>query len=502
MITLEIPVEKIPYVRTIEGRKFKNGKWEFPDSALPTLWKYGLVDSDYKPEVKEIVQYELSPHLRQYQKVTVNTALNEGNYGIFMETGTGKTIVALEISKHYGKTLVLCPLSIIETAWIDDCHKFYPDLTIINCHGNSKKERIEALNSNADIYVMNYESFKILKPLIIKMDFQCMIIDESQVMKNMSAQITSEILQMVTIVPHRFVLSGTPCPNSNLEMFPQMKFVDPEVFGNNYFGYQARYFTQDLANPHYWYQTEENKQTFYNRLKDKATFIKKEDCIDLPEKTFEIKRFILAKEQNRHYQNMLQNIHDNINSWSKFEFTAKLMKLREIVSGFVINKDNTITDFETNKDKILEECIEEIGNKPIIIWCQFQHEIYRLAEKFNGVALTSKEKNRDEIIRQFRDNKIHLLFTHPKLLGKGLTFINCNYNIYYSLSFSYEEYRQSQDRIHRIGQNNKCTYTILQGKNTIDEKIYNCLVRKGNAIDELYMEMGLKTDKNKGEKTL
>ena len=189
---------------------------------------------------------------------------------------------------------------------------------------------------------------------------------------------------------------------------------------------------------------------------------------------------------------MIRDIQDNINEWSKFEFTAKLMKLREIVSGFVINKDGSITDFDTNKDKLLESAFEEIGDKPVIIWCQFQHEVDKLAEKYNGVALTSKTKDRDLIIRQFKNGEIKRLFTHPKLLGKGLTFVNCTYNIYYSLSFSYEEFRQSQDRIHRIGQDNKCTYIILQGKNTIDEKIYNCLKRKGNAVDELYMEMGLK----------
>ena len=498
MITLEVPVEKIPYVRTIEGRKFKNGKWEFPDSALRKLQQCGLVDSNVKIEKKEMVQYELSPHLRQYQKDIVNTALNEGCYGIFADTGTGKTICGIEIAKHYGKTLILCPLSVIETAWIDDCHKFYPELTITNCWGNSRVERNKLLSSDSDIYIMNYESFKILKPQIIKMNFQCVIVDESQVMKNMGAQITSELLQLITVVPHRFVLSGTPTPNHNLEIFPQMKFVDAEVFGNNYFGFQARYFHQDLENPHYWYQTDEDKEAYFNRLREKSVFLKKEDCVDLPPKVFEVKRFQLDKEQEKYYQNMLQNIRDNINMWSKFEFTAKLMKLREIVSGFVINKDGSITDFPTAKDKILDSVFEEIGNKSIIIWCQFQHEIERLAEKYNGVALTSKTKNRDDIIRAFRDNKIQKLFTHPKLLGKGLTFVNCTYNIYYSLSFSYEEFRQSQDRIHRIGQENKCTYIILQGKHTIDEKIYNCLQRKGNAVDELYLEMGLKPNEKVG----
>ena len=451
-----------------------------------------MVDSNIKVEKKEIINHTLSPHLYNYQKNIVNKALNEIGYGIFSDTGTGKSIMGLEIAIHFEKTLILCPLSVIETAWIDDCNKFYPNKVIINCHGNSKQDRLNKLNSKADIYIMNYESFKILKNEIRDKHFDCLIVDESSIMKNMTSQITSDILEMINVIPNRYVLSGCPTPNHNAEIFPQMKLVDSEIFGNNYYGFLAKYFTQDMADPHRWYQTQENKSAYYNRLSEKSVFLSKEDCIDLPEKTFEVRKTDMNKEQKIYYNDMVQNIKDNINSWSKFEFTAKLMKLREILSGFVINKDNTITDFDTEKDKLLQQSIEEIGDKPIIIWCQFIHEIDRLAEKFNGVALTSKTKNRDDIIRDFKNNKIKLLFTHPQLLGKGLTFTNCSYNIYYSLSFSYEGFKQSQDRIHRIGQINKCTYIILQIKNTIDERIYNCLKRKGNAVDELYLEMGLK----------
>lgn len=494
LIELSVPVEKIPYIRTIEGRKFKNGKWQFPDSALNVLQQYKLIDCNIVVSKKEKVQYELSPYLRDYQQKIVNNALNEGCYAIFSDTGTGKTAMGLEIATHFDKTLILCPLSVIETAWIDDCHKFYHNEIIVNCHGNSKTERLEKLNSKADIYIMNYESFKILKNEIRNVQFDCLIVDESSVMKNMTSQITSDILEMIDVIPHRFVLSGCPTPNHNTEIFPQMKLVNSDVFGNNYYGFLAKYFTQDMANPHRWYQTQENKNVYYNRLSEKSVFLSKDDCVTLPAKTFEIKKIDMGKTQKMYYQDMVQNIKDNINSWSKFEFTAKLMKLREILSGFVINKDNSITDFDTEKDKILKQSIEEIGDKPIIIWCQFIHEIERLAENFNGIALTSKTKNRDDIIRDFKGNKIKLLFTHPQLLGKGLTFTNCSYNIYYSLSFSYEDFKQSQDRIHRIGQTNKCTYIILQMKNTIDERIYNCLRRKGNAVDELYLEMGLKNE--------
>ena len=269
-----------------------------------------------------------------------------------------------------------------------------------------------------------------------------------------------------------------------------MKFVEPELFGANYYGFLAKYFHQDMSNPHYWYQTDDDKERYYARLSQNSVFLKKEDCVDLPEKVFEIRRFDMAKNQRQYYDDIVNDIKDHINQWSKFEFTAKLMKLREVTSGFVINKDRTISTFDNNKEKLLEEVLNEIGNKPVVVWCQFQHEIETLAEKFGGVALTSKTKNRDDIIRQFKNNSIKLLFTHPQLIGKGLTFVNCTYNIYYSLSFSYEEFKQSQDRIHRIGQNNKCTYIILQAKNSIEEKIYDCVQRKGNAVDELYLEMG------------
>lgn len=500
-IELQIPVDKIPYIRTIEGRKFHDGKWQFPDSAAPKLIQLGFLNESVAPQEKSFIDYPLSAHLRKYQKEICNTALNHGCYGIFSDTGTGKTIMGLEIAHHYNKTLVLCPLSVIETAWIDDCRKFYPQTDIINVWADSKSKRMKLLNTDSRIYVTNYESFKILHKEIKNANFDCLIVDESSVMKNMTSQITSMLMDMMTFIPHRFVLSGCPTPNHNSEIFPQMKFVDADVFGNNYYGFLARYFHQDMENPHRWYQTQEDKDRYFTRLGEKSVFLKKEDCVDLPEKVFQVRQFDLSSNQREYYDAVVHDIKSHINEWSKFEFTAKLMKLREIASGFVIQKDGSITSFDNAKENLLQSVIEEIGDKPIIVWCQFQHEINTLAKKFNGVGLTSETnpRKRDEIIRQFKNGEIKLLFTHPLLIGKGLTFTNCTYNIYYSLSFSYEEFKQSQDRIHRIGQNSKCTYIILQAKDTIEEQIYGCLQSKKNAVDELYLEMGLKGDLSDGD---
>lgn len=496
MIKLEIPKEKITLIRTIEGRKFKEGYWYFPDSSLPKLKELSLVHSDLKVEKPVEVKYDLSNHLRDYQKVIVNKALNYKDYGIFLDTGLGKTHVGLEIAKHHKKTLIVCPLSIIETAWIDDCNTYYTDLKIVNLWYKSKKKRLEQLSQEADLYIINFDGLKIVIDEIKQKGFDCIIVDESSKMRNIKSQITQTLLSLVDYIPHRFVLSGCPAPNHNSEIFPQMKFINNEIFGNNYYGFLAKYFSQDMKNPHRWFQTDTNKDNYFGRLSEQSVFLKKEDVVDLPEKTFLVRKIEMDKEQGQYYNNIIQDIKDNINTWSKFEFTSKLMKLREVCSGFVVNKDKTISEFKTNKDNELSSVIDEIGDKPIIIWCQFIYEIEKLAKKFNGVALTSKTKNRNDIIRDFKEDRIKLLFVHPKLLGMGVTFTNSSYNIYYSQSYSYEEFKQSQDRIHRIGQVNKCTYIILQCKNTIDERIYECLQNKKNAVDELYQEMMLeKLDK-------
>lgn len=500
MIEIAVPVEQIPYIRTIEGRRFHAGKWQFPESARKRLEDLELISSSGLSDEPQRTQFETRPFLRQYQKDIVNDALNAGSYGIFSDTGTGKTIMGLEIASHYKKALILCPLSVIETAWIDDCNRFYPDKQIVNVWGTSKSQRQRKLLDNADIFVMNYESFKILKNDIRKMDFDCMIIDESSAIKSMTSQITSDVLSFSSLIPHRFVLSGCPTPNHNSEIFPQMKFVDPDLFGNNYYGFLARYFHQDMANPHAWYQTEEDKERYFARLSEKSVFLKKDDCLDLPEKVFQVRRFDMMPKQRDTYDGILNDIERNINQWSKVEFTARMMKLREVESGFVIRKDGSVVDFDNGKKALLLEVLNELRERPVIVWCQFRHEIEKLASDFNGVALTSQTSDRDAIIRAFKRGEIQLLFTHPKLIGKGLTFSNCTYNIYYSLSFSYEEFKQSQDRIHRIGQTKKCTYIILQARDSIAERIYESVQRKGNAVDELYVEMGLKGAKqgNKG----
>lgn len=106
LIELEIPVEQIPYIRTIEGRRFKDGKWSFPDSAKQKLIDLGLIDNDIEIQNEAPTEYLLSSFLYGYQRTIVNKALNHSCYGVFADTGTGKTIMGLEIANNYNKILI------------------------------------------------------------------------------------------------------------------------------------------------------------------------------------------------------------------------------------------------------------------------------------------------------------------------------------------------------------------------------------------------------------
>lgn len=107
MIELTVPVEQIPFIRTIEGRKFHNGKWQFPDSVQKKLIELGLLPSDIKIEAQSEKQFDLSGFLYRHQKTICNKALNAGCFGIFSDTGTGKTLMGLEIAKNYNKINLL-----------------------------------------------------------------------------------------------------------------------------------------------------------------------------------------------------------------------------------------------------------------------------------------------------------------------------------------------------------------------------------------------------------
>lgn len=421
------------------------------------------------------------------------------NVALFHDCGTGKTLTALSIIKHYGgKALVVCPLSIIEAAWISDCKKFTPELDIVSLC-DKPKVRDARLKEQHDIYVVSFETFRNMFEQLQAKQFNTLIVDESSKMKDNKSKITRALLTMAGIkskaykvgwiIPNRFVLSGTPAPNDESEYWSQIKFITGKgdyVFSDNFYCFRNRYFSEfRLPTFSKWTFRKNLKNEFMANLAKVSHTVKKEDAIDLPEQMHEIRNIQLSAAELFAYTAMKDDLVLRFGDEAVLATTAlvEVMKLRQLTSGFVYGFDGT---HNVGKSKLTEllSLLDEIGNKQVIVWANFQDEIKTILEALKQRAtvgaIWGDATDRQQIISDFQQGKLQYIVCNPMSAAHGLTFTNCSYAIYYSLNYSYELQKQSQDRIHRIGQTKKCTYYYLVAKGTVDEVIYNAVAKKSN----------------------
>jgi len=443
-----------------------------------------------------------------------------GNLAMFHECGCGKTATALHIIKHWyalgeSPALVVCPLSIIESAWIEDCKKFTPELDIVSLWSDKPAERKQRLLQQHDIYVCNYETFKNLYKEIQAKNFGILIVDESSKMKCPTSQITRSLLAMAGIktkardgkgfaamlrpIPHRYVLSGTPAPNDESEYWSQVKFITGQgnkMFNDNFYAFRNRYFYSiplgRTGQKIFKFRKDMNDE-FRGLIGQVAHVVSKKDAIDLPDQVHEIRYVELSKDERKAYETMKNDLVLQFENETILATSAlvECMKLRQLTSGFCYGDDTNQTG--TSKLVELKDLLEEIGDKQVIIWANFRFEIAKLLEMIpNSAALWSGTPDREQVISDFKSGKMQYLIANPQSAAHGLTFTNCNYAVYFSLNYSYKLQKQSEDRLHRIGQNTKCTYYHLIAKNTIDEVVYKAINRKADlSIETLnYLKQG------------
>jgi len=429
-----------------------------------------------------------------------------GNRAFFYECGTGKTLLALELIRYWkaqgeGPALVVCPLSIIESAWMADCRKFTPELSIMSLWAKTIAERRELLRRTADIYVINFEGLRLLYPEIAGKQFGTIIVDESSKMKNPKSQVAKALLSLAGVpfhgspfktshvIPHRYVLSGTPSPNGEEGYWVQVKFVagpGHRVFHDNYFAFRSTYFYGvPIGNTGQtiWKFRTAMRDQFQAAMRPVTHVVRKVDCLDLPEQTHVIRTVYLSPAERTAYDTFKRSLVLRFGDEMLLGQTAltECMKLRQLASGFGYSQSGATIQTGHSKLDELKDLLEEIGPRQVIIWAHFKAEIEQLLKALpDAVALWSGSTDREGAIAAFRNGRAQYLIANPQSAGHGLTFTNCCYAVYFSLSYSYELMKQSQDRIHRIGQRYPCTYFYLLAENTIDPVIYRAVSRKAD----------------------
>jgi SNF2 family DNA or RNA helicase len=404
-------------------------------------------------------------------------------------------------AKGVGPCLVVAPLSIIESAWLEDIEKFMPEqLSAVSLWSKKPAERKERLKQNYDVYIANFETFKSLYPEIVKKRFGVLIVDESSRMKQHNSQITRALLSLAGLscrakdgkryqsdwtIPVRYTLSGTPAPNCPTEYWPQIKLITGpgnKVFPDNYYAFRGYYCYPIHISPvcKKWQFKTSMQKEFMDKMADIAHIVKKEDAVDLPPQTHLIRKVYLSEVEQKAYDTLKKELVLRFGNQQILASNAltEIAKLRQLTSGFAYT-DNSFIQTGTSKLNELKELLEEIGNQQVIIWANFRYEISLLLKELpSSAALWSGTPDREKTINDFKSGKYQYLIAHPASGAHGLTFTNCCYSVYFSVNYSYELTEQSINRTHRIGQTRPVTYYYILADKTIDEIIYRAVGRK------------------------
>ncbi len=330
-------------------------------------------------------------------------------------------------------------------------------------------------------------------------------VDESTTIKNPKAKRTKNIVSLSTLGKYRRILTGSPVTKSPLDLFTQCYFLDPFLLDHSsYYSFRTRYAVMRTANFNgrsvQIVVGYHNLDELTEKLKSFSYRVLKDDCLDLPPKTF-MKRIIqLTPEQKRVYQQMKQMALAELNG--KMVTTAtvlvQLMRLHQITCGHFKADDGTTQKIKNNRIEELMDVLEEVHGK-VVIWAQYRYDIETIVEHIekrfgdNSIVTyygdTTEEERRKAIKAiQSPDSKIRFLVGTTQTGGYGITLTGASTMIYYSNGYDLEKRQQSEARIDRIGQKHSMTYIDLIAEDTIDEKIVKALRKKVNIANEIMGE--------------
>ena len=447
-------------------------------------------------------------------------------FALLMDMGTGKTKVCLDSigflfeKKEISFVLIVAPKGVIAN-WLGEIETHLPDRIereIVLWKPSltkSFRESLKKLGSSdpgkLKFLLMNVEAFSSKKGVqvaeyFIKNFKVFMAIDESTTIKNRQAKRTKSITKLGLGARYKRILTGSPVTRSPLDLFSQMNFLDEKILGfNSFYAFQARFAVvqRRTMGAHSF-----NHIVGFRRLDeltdilDKNSYrVRKEDCLDLPDKVYVRRNVEMTQEQNKAYEQMkhfaLARLNSGELSTTKNVLT-QIMRLQQICCGNLTDDDGVVHPLPSNRIKELLDICDEIQGKAII-WATWTMDIRSIAEalrdRFSVQAVATlhgetPDSDRQQIVEDFQDRQSELRFIvgHPKTGGYGLTLTAATTVIYYSNSYDLELRIQSEDRAHRIGQTNKVTYIDLISPKTIDEKIVRALRNKINIADTILGE--------------
>ena len=432
----------------------------------------------------------------EHQKDTASFLTMNKKAFCFNEQGTGKTassIWAADYLMKQGKVnrvLVICPLSIMDSAWRNDLFSFAMHRTVDVAYG-AKEKRKKIINNGAEFVIINYDGVEIVKDEIANGGFDLFIVDEATHYKNVQTKRWKTLNKIIGEDDWLWMMTGTPAAQSPLDAYGLAKMVNP-LSVPRFFG-SWRDMVMWKVTQFKYKPKETAKDTVYKALQPAIRFTK-EECLDLPDMVY-AKRFVeMTPQQKKYYETLRKQMVMQVAGEDVTAANAAigLNKLLQISTGALYTDEGDTIQFDIkNRYQVLKEVIDESSQK-VLVFVPFRHTIDLLSEKLQQDNVTSEiirgdvsAPNRTEIFRRFQsDRDPRVLIIQPQAAAHGVTLTAANTVVWWGPTSSLETYAQANARVHRSGQKHKCTVIQLAGSNA-EKRIYRLLDDRINIHTEM-----------------
>ena len=424
-----------------------------------------------------------------HQKVTAEFLTGNPKAFCFNEQGTGKTasvIWAVDYLMSLGlvkRVLVICPLSIMKSAWQQDLFKFAIHRTVSVAYGAARKRK-EIVDIGSEFVVINFDGVNIVKKEIMAGGFDLIVVDEASAYKNAQTSRWKDLRDLTKVIKGLWMLTGTPAAQSPVDAYGLAKLVNPKGV-SPFFG-QFRDSVMYKITDYRWIPKPNAEQIVHTALQPAIRF-EKADCLDLPPVTFVERDAPLTPQQVKFYnilkkQLLIEAAGEEI---SAVNAAVAINKLLQIAGGAVYTDTGEVVEFDvSSRLNVVQEVIEEASHK-VLVFVPFTHTIQLLQKHLIKNNITCEVINgsvpvnrRSDIVKQFQEQpEPKVLIIQPKAASHGLTLTAANTIIWYAPCTSVETYLQANARIDRPGQVNNMTVVHIKGS-PVESRMYSLL--RGN----------------------
>jgi SNF2 family DNA or RNA helicase len=477
--------------------------------------------------------------LWEHQKKALAFALQQKNFALFHDMGTGKSGTAINILRHkfaekghVRKTLILSPLITLEN-WASEFKLFSrirdTDITVLRGSGQKKFERFvlavtdpsTGMMTRNRIIIANYEAMqnRELHKHILLWRPEILICDESHRVRNHAGKRARATCEIADKCMHKYILTGSPILNNAQDIFYQYRILDGgETFGTNFYAFRARYFTDKNAGfqgkKHYYPDWQERPE-MYKELTEKMYFdssrrprahrVTKKECLDLPPLVRVKIEVELGREQKKMYDEMKKEFITFVQDLEEKKeplpvvanlAVTKAIRLQQITAGFVKADDGkqyTITDVP--RLEALRDLLEDVSANKAIVWACFTQNYVDVAKVCNSlklkyVLITGEQTiaEKELAMKEFRTNpEIKVCIANQSAAGIGVNLVEAPVSIFYSRNFSLEADLQAESRNYRGGSDmhERITRYDIIARGTIDEIVAEALEHKLNVGEQI-----------------